>query len=146
MPVVNVPCDHHAGAQPVDDGGADGADQAEGHEEHAAVHGALRRRCRAPGRPGRRTRRSPGRSCPNSFTSRAPDTLNRSVMVAFIAALSCMPSRVMRLQPPADPLGRDEEGGNDDQRQQREPPLEDDHHDQGEREVDDVGHDRRACR
>ena len=33
---------------------------------------------------------------PNSFTSRAPDTLKRSVMVAFIAALSVNDSRVMR--------------------------------------------------
>ena len=32
---------------------------------------------------------------PNSLTSWAPDTLNRSVMVAFIEALRFMPSRVM---------------------------------------------------
>ena len=46
-----------------------------------------------PARPAKPSRSSSGR--PNNLTNWAPDTLNRSVMVAFIEALRFIPSRVI---------------------------------------------------
>jgi hypothetical protein len=48
---------------------------------------------------------------PNSFTSRAPDTLNRSVMVVLMLALSCMLLREMRLIRPDSRRSRTRKGG-----------------------------------
>ena len=51
-------------------------------------------------RPARSEKSPASSSCrPNSFTSSAPATLNRSVMVLFIEALRFMPSRVMACRP-----------------------------------------------
>ena len=63
-------------------------------------------------------------------------------MVVFIAALSCMRSRVMRCRRRPTRLAGRMNSGSDDERQQREPPLERDHGREGDASVHDVGHDR----
>ena len=76
-------------------------------------------------RPARREKSSASSSCrPNSFTSSAPATLNRSVIVVFISLLRSMPSRVIACRLPADALGRDDEQRQQHEREHREPPLE----------------------
>ena len=78
---------------------------------------------------------------PNSFTSRAPDTLKRSVMVAFIAALSVNDSRVMVCRRrPTNLAGRRKAGTTTSASSVRRHSSYG-HGPEGEREVHGVGHD-----
>ena len=66
---------------------------------------------------------------PNSFTSSAPATPKRSVIVVFIVGVEVHAVAGDLRQLPADPLGREEEERQEHEREDREAPVERGHGD-----------------
>ena len=88
-----------------------------------------------------RKRRSSVSGRPNSLTSRAPETLKRSVMILPICALSCVALAGERRQPAADPAGRQDEQRAAAPAQQRDLPGQHEHRGEREHDAEDVADD-----
>ena len=95
VPGVMSPATTSWRADAVDRRGAERADEPERDEEHPAVHRRADARVAHRRRRGGSNVASSRSRSPNSLTSIAPETLKRSVICVFIAALCSICSREM---------------------------------------------------